>query len=252
MQPLQESIKKEVIKHPLRNIEIVYEADKTTLTAQDEALIAGYVRLHDFELEMKNSAEKLHRQSVSICETLQALSEELIKVRGTFDRCRTFADKLSEPTYLFEETSLEKLEKAQRQTESELKAYHEKLLNMYETMKVMQEKINQYNETTENEVEPLYDEFSTLVTDHSANWENNSIDIAAFDRQFDQFRAYRTAVESQRENLMSECDSAMDNYTNLNNETTALYNVWHEFIKRSDLLARMSDLHTKATGFTEN
>lgn len=252
MQPLQEGIKKDLIKHPFRDIEIIYEAGKTTLTAQDEALIARYVRLHDFELEMKNNIGKLYRESVSISETLQALSEELIKVRHTFDTCCKLADKLSEPSYLLEETSMEKLEKARMRTESELKDYHKKLLNIYETAKVIQEKINQYNATTENEAELLYEEFSTLVTDHSINWENNTIDTEAFDRQFNQFREYTTAMESQRETLMSECESAMDNYTNLNNETTALYNVWHEFIKRSDLLARMFDLHTKAIGFTEN
>jgi hypothetical protein len=59
-------------------------------------------------------------------------------------------------------------------------------------------------------------------------------------------------LESYRESLVEESESAMTNYTNLNNESTALYNVWNEFIKRIDLLTKMADLQNNATGFTEN
>lgn len=252
MQPLQESIKKQLIKHPFRTIEIIYEAGKTTLTAEDEALIAGFTRLHDFELELINNAQKLHQQSESVNKEILPLKEELKKVRTTFDICCTLADKLSEASYLVEETSLEKLQKARMRTERELKDYHEKLLNIYETAKVVQEKINEYNTSIDKERESKYDQFETLVLNHSINWENNTINIAKFDEQFSQFNEYSSMTERQRDTLMSECDSTMDNYTNLNNETTALYSVWNEFIKRIDLLARMSELHTKATGFTEN
>jgi hypothetical protein len=75
MEQLQEVIKKDLITHPLRNIEIIYEAGKTTFTAEDEALIGGYTSLHDLELEMKNTAGKLHHQSLSVNETIQGLRE---------------------------------------------------------------------------------------------------------------------------------------------------------------------------------
>jgi uncharacterized coiled-coil DUF342 family protein len=252
MQPLQQDIKKELIKHPFRNIEIVYETGKTILTAQDEELIAGYIRLHDFEHEMKTTAEKLNRESVLVNETLEELREQLKTVRATFDNSCELADKLSEPTYSVHETSLQKLAVARQQTEEELKDYHDKLLAVYETAKVIQDEINEYHDATENQAEALYEEFSGLVTDHAQNWENNTVNIVDFDRQFDQFREFTTAMESYKESLVSESESAMTNYTNLNNESTALYNVWNEFIKRTDLLAKMADLQNNATGFTEN
>jgi hypothetical protein len=252
MQPLQQDIRKDVIKHPFRNIEIIYEEGKSTLTEQDEELIEGYIHLHDFEHQMKTTAEKLNRESVSVNETLEELHEELKTVRASFDNCCKLADKLSEPTYSLQETSLQKLAIARHQTEEEIKAYHDKLLEVYEAAKRVQEEFNQYQEANENQTEGIYQKFSDLVCDHAQNWKNNTINIADFDHHFDQFREYTTALESYRESLVEESESAMTNYTNLNNESTALYNVWNEFIKRIDLLTKMADLRNNATGFTEN
>jgi hypothetical protein len=252
MQQLQENIKKDLIKHPFRNIEVIYEADKTTLSPQDEELLAAYTSLHDFELEMKNTATTLYRESVTLNESIDLLREELKRVNATFDDCRTLADKLSAANYVFEESNLEKLAQRRDHMQMELKDYHEKILSIYETAKVLQEKINQYNEVNEKKIDPEYDKFITLTSSHLANWENNSINAVVFDEQFDQFRDFRTRIESDRETLMIFCQEALTNYTNLNLETTGLYNVWNEFIKRCDLLVAMSDLNNKATGFTEN
>ena len=252
MQQIQENIKKDLIRHPFGNIEIIYEAGKTTLTAQDQELLEGYIRLHDFELELKNTANKLHQESILMNEAIKNLHEELKKVQATFDTCCALADKLSEASYVLEETSLEKLAECRKQTEKELKNYDEKILEIYETAKALQEKVIKYNDADENTVEALYSEFTTLSMNHISNWEKNAINSVAFDEQFDKFREYRTGMENHRESLMSRCTAAMDNYTNLNLKTTALYNVWNEFIKRCTLLTKVSDLHTKATGFTEN
>jgi hypothetical protein len=98
----------------------------------------------------------------------------------------------------------------------------------------------------------LYDELTSLAMDHLNNSENNAIDAVAFDEQFDQFRGYATSKVEQREVLLQSCDSVLINYTNLNNQTTTLYNVWNEFIKRCDLLVAMADLHNDAMGFNIN
>jgi hypothetical protein len=87
---------------------------------------------------------------------------------------------------------------------------------------------------------------------HLKNWENNAINAVEFDDQYDQFRDYRGIVESHRESLMNICTGAITNYTNLNQQTSILYNVWNEFIKRCNLLTAVSDLHNKATGFAAN
>jgi hypothetical protein len=252
MQPLQEEVKKDVITHPFRNIEIVYEAGKTTRSAQDEELITGYTGLHDFEQEMKNTAEELHRKSGSINETLKELREELAMVREKFEICCQLADKLSETSYSVEETSLEKLAYLSGECEEKLKDYYNKLIAVYERAKVVRDKINEYNENSENRSEAVYEKFTTLVMNHAVNWENNAIDIVDFDQKFDQFREYLPTTQSYREYLVEESESAMTNYTNLNNESTALYNLWNEFTKRSHLLVKMSHLKNDATGFTEN
>jgi hypothetical protein len=61
MQSLQQEIKKDIISHPFRNIEIIYEVNKTTLTPQDEELLFRYIGLHDLELRMQNTADNLCR-----------------------------------------------------------------------------------------------------------------------------------------------------------------------------------------------
>lgn len=99
MQQLEEGIKKDLIKHPFRNIEIIYEAGKTTLTAQDEELLAAYISLHDFELEMKNTASALFQEAPPINRAVEALHEELKGVKATFDTCGALADKLSDDSY---------------------------------------------------------------------------------------------------------------------------------------------------------
>ncbi len=252
MQQSHEEIKKDLIKHPFRNIEIIYEAGKTTLTAQDEELLAAYISLHDFELEMKNTANALLRESAPINKTIEELHEELKKVRATFDTCSALADKLSDDTYIFEETSLEKLAEARAQTENELKEYNEKILEIYEKAKALQEKITEYHKADEDSTETLYDKCNTVAMAHLKNWENNAINAAEFDDQYNKFREYRGIAESQRESLINICTEATTNYTNLNQQTSVLYNVWNEFIKRFNLLAAVSDLHNKATGFTAN
>lgn len=252
MQQSQEGIKKEIIRHPFRNIEITYEPGKSALSAQDKELIAAYIKLNDFELEMKNTSENLYHESLSINRTIKELGENLKSVQAIFDACCTIADKLSDASYLVEEASLEKLAEAREQTQQALKDHHPKILAIYETVKAQQKKITEYNEADEDKSNILYDEFTELVNAHFENSENNTIDVVAFDVEFDQFRSYREATETRRKDLMTECDLVVTNYTNLNTENTALYNLWNEFIKRSDLLARMAELHTQATGFTEN
>jgi len=252
MQPLEKVTKKESIKHPFRNIELTYETGKSKLTPQDEELLAGYVRLHDFELELKNTANELYQESKTANKTIEVLSEQLKKVQASFDTCCTLADKLSQTSYLVEETSLEKLELQRQQTELQLYDYNEKLLNLYKGLKELQKKINEYYKVDEETVDDLYNEFTTLSMKHLENGENNSIDSVAFDRQFDDFRDYRTIIESQRQGLTDLCEEAITNYTNLNLETSALYNCWNEFIKRNELLKTLHDLHSQATGFAQN
>ncbi len=87
MQNLQETIKKDVIKHPIRNIEITYEPGKTAMTEQDEQLLAAYIKLHDFELKMQKTADKLFQESIPLSKTIETLREELMHVQSVFDTC---------------------------------------------------------------------------------------------------------------------------------------------------------------------
>ena len=252
MQQLQEEIKKDIIKHPARNIEIIYEAGKTTMTAQDEELLAAYIRLHDFEFEMKQTADSLYLESVTANKRIDALREELMLVQSTFDKCCLLADKLGDDTYISDETNFEKLAEAREQTEIEIKDYSEKILEVYEMLKDFHEKLNKYNEANEEESDVVYTAYSEINAAHSVNWEINSINILTFEDEYARFDSYRTVSGDRRETLMRFCDTALNNYSNLNLQTTTLYNVWNEFIKRCKLLKALSDLHTKATGFTNN
>jgi len=252
MEQLQEEVKKHIIKHPTRNIELMYEAGKTVFTAQDEEFLAAYIQIHDFELKMNEVANRLYKECTPVNKTLDALREELIKVNATFNESCSLADKLSDASYDVEETSLEKLTASQMQTEKELVAYSMKITAVYETLQNLSKEINKYNEANEDEVSDLYDKFSSVRTAHSANWQINTIDIAAFEDEYEKFISYRTVHEERRETLMDFCDATLNNYSKLNLETTTLYNVWNEFLKRCKLLRAVANLHSQTIIINNN
>jgi hypothetical protein len=252
MQSSEAAVKKDIINHPFRKIEIVFEAGKTTLTPQDELLLNAYIRLHDLHLDIKNKAEELYRESLTIKQTITLLEKELEKVKATFNTGLEIADKLSAPGYNPEEVSLDKLRAARQETMSQISAYHPKILALYETVQVLSKKMTEETNSDEEKLEALYDEMSTLSLDHINNWENNSINAVVFDQQFDQFKAYASVIETHRDDLLQACDKQVTNYTLLNNQTTTLYNVWDEFLKRCDLLIAMADLHSGTMTFNVN
>jgi|GEM_PF-1970931 len=253
MQQLQEEdVKKEILKHPNGPIEVVYEPGKTTLTRQDEKLIAAYIKIKDFEQQMKETADNLYRECKPIRNTIEELVEDLKVVKESFAASVKIADKLCEPNYTFQEASLDKLNEERDKTEDLLRDYNEKILAVYSKAKVVQDKINHYNDTQENDLDPLFDEYDKICTEHMNNWQNNSINIAHFDEQFDNFKGLRSYMETGRENLVEDCSKVMSEYTMLTLETTGVFNTWNEFVKRCGLLQVLSDLHNKATGFTEN
>lgn len=252
MQVVQEEVKKDIIKHATRNIEIIYEPGKTTKTAQDGQLIDAYMQLHDFELEMEKTADGLFHDFIPVDKTIDELREELIKVKDTFDHCCSLADKLSDASYVFAETSLEKLIQGRERTEKELKVYNEKILKLYETLEGLHKKLNEYNEANEDRMEDLYREYMTIKSAHSSNWKSNAINIVTFEDEYEKFYSFRTVMEKRREGLIDFCEDAVKDYETLNLQTTTLYNVWNEFVKRCNLLRAVSDIHTSATGFTNN
>lgn len=252
MQPSQPAIKKDIIDHPFRQIEIVFEPGKIALTTQDELLLNAYIRLHDLQLDIKNKAENLYRESVAINQNIAFLEKELERVNATFAICLQIADKLSSAGYNPEEASLEKMMAAREETVSQLSDYNTKIVSVYEAAQVLHKKLNEETDSDEEKLEALYDELTSLAMDHIENSENNAIDPVAFDEQFNEFKGYASSIVEQRETLLQSCGSVLINYTNLNNQTTTLYNVWNEFLKRYDLLIAMSDLHNGAMEINVN
>ena len=252
MQQLQEEIKQDIIKHAARNIEIIYEPGKTAMTKQDEQLLAAYIQLHDFELKMQKTVDKLYHDFIPVNKIIDTLREELMKVQATFNDCCSLADKLSDTSYIFGETSLEKLTESQVLTGKEILNYNDKIIKAYETIEGLSKEVNKYNEANEDEANALYDEYSKICTAHSINWENNAINIVTFEDEYARFLNYRTVHEDRRTSLMNFCDSALNNYTNLNLQTNSLYNVWKEFIKRCNLLRTLAELHAKVLGINNN
>ncbi|HEY5407050.1 MAG TPA: hypothetical protein VIJ92_08180 [Ginsengibacter sp.] len=246
MQHLEETVKKDVIKHATRTIELIYEPGKTVMTKQDEQLRAAYIKLHDFELKMQKTADKLFRESVPLNKTIDNLREELMKAQATFADCCKLADKLSDVTYSSGETSLEQLTESQEQTGKEILAYSDKIMKVYEIVVVLSKEVGEYNVASEDESNLLYDKYAAIKTAHSANWETNSINIVTFEDEYEKFHSYRSVREDNRVGLMDYCDKTISNYTSLNLQTTTLYNVWNEFVKRCNLLRAMADLHANA------
>lgn len=252
MESLQNDVKKDIISHPNGDIEVIYEAGKTTLTREDERLLEAYVKLNDFEVELKEMSGKLYKDSMALRQTLEELGEEFKLVKKSFSISCDLADKLSAPSFVFEETSLEKLEESREDTEDLLRKYNDNLHEVFTTTKDFHERLNQYDELNENGYDPLFDDYQEIAADHISNWQKNSINAGFFDKQFDQFREFISFKEKNRDVLISDCRNVMTEYSTLNLQTKALYDAWNEFIKRCDLLVAISDLHTKISGFAEN
>lgn len=252
MLQVNEAIKKDIITHAARKIEVTYEPGKTVMTQQDGELLDAYTRLHDFEFEMLQTANKLYHESVPAGKKIDMLHGELSKAKIAFNECCQLADKLSAMSYDRDETNLKKLAKCQEQTGEELIAYSDSLQEVYETVKELSEKVNKYHEENEDVANALYEKFSAIRTAHSVNWQDNAINIVAFEDEYDRFYSYRTVSEERRESLMDFCNKTLNSYSTLNLQTTALYDVWKEFLKRSDLLKVVAGLHSQQTGFTNN
>ena len=252
MEHLQEEIKKEIIRHSARNIEIEYEAGKIALTRQDEEFLAAYIELHDCEFNLYQTADKLYNEFKPVNKTLDLLRDELTKAEATFNNCCTLADELSDARYNVEETRLKKLSESQMQTEKELVDYSEKISTVYQTLQKLGAEITKYNEANEDGINAIYDKFSSIRTAHSVNWEINTINIAAFEDEFEKFHSYKSVYERRRESFIEFCDSTLNNYSKLNQQTTNLYNLWKEFLKRCKLLRTVADLRSQTIIISNN
>jgi hypothetical protein len=252
MQQLESTQKKDIIDHAARKIVIIYEPGKTTFTAQDDLLLNAYLRLHDFDEKLMATANELFRDFGPVRKKMDKLDEELKKVQAAFDECILIADKLCAFNHEPDEASLEKLAKSQEQASREIFAYDKEIIEVYNNIKNLSKRVTQYNEASEDELNNLYDDFSKISMDHSVNWQNNAIDIAAFEDEYEDFDSYRTGNEKRRETLMEFCDNTSNAYAILGLQTNSLYTVWKEFLKRCQLLRSTAALHAAAMRFTNN
>ncbi len=249
--PPQE-VKKYIHKHACRDIELHYMPGTTTMTAQDEEFLAAYITLYDFQWKMNEWAQKLFKDFIEIDKKLASLREQLASVTDTFDNCSKVADKLSDYTYIPEEANLEKLTECRLQTSAELQDYHAAILEVYEEMVPCQEELDKYFKADEDEANDVHDVYSDISLAHSNNWENNAIDIAAFEFEFEMYHAYKDVHETHRRSLTEMCEKTLNTYAMLNQESTTQVKLWDEFLKRCKLLQLVADLHSRALGGSVN
>ena len=226
---IKEEIKKEIINHASKKIEIVYEPGKTEMTCQDKQLLDSYIRLHDFECEMGQIVDNLFHEFVPVNKKLNELRKDFLEAKATFDKCRVLADKLSGLSYDPKETNLAKLIAGQEKTSNQLLPYSEKITEVYNNIKALTARMDEYYVRNEDEANALYDEFSALNAAHSANWEHNSINIVIFDREYDNFLSSRGVMEDRRDSLLDYCNTTINDYTALSLESNGLFEVGQIF-----------------------
>ena len=78
-QQVNEEVKKEVINHAARKIEIVYEPGKTVMTLEDKKMLNSYIKLHDFEVEMSQTARQLVKEFSPVNNRIDELRQSLRK-----------------------------------------------------------------------------------------------------------------------------------------------------------------------------
>ncbi len=252
MSESQQEVKKEIIKHACRNIEIIYEPGKTIMTEEDEQLVEGLIRLHDFELKVQNFVDEMYKFSVPVNKGVEEMRKQLEDVVAVYKKCAEMADNLSGTTYLVEEASLEKLTESQLHTTELLQSHHKDMLKLYGDVKILEKKVNDFIVMDEEEMTALYDEYSDIATRQINNYEINSINIVCYDDEYERFLSYRDGLADRRKMLSDLCDAALENYTKLNLENTAIYNVWEEFTKRCNLLRTVAGLHGAIIGSNFN
>jgi hypothetical protein len=252
MIPSTQEIKKEIHKHEYRNIQLIFEPGKTTITQEDEALPAGLIKLSDFELEMRKTVDQLYKDCIPVDKMINALRDEFAKVNATFNTCVEMADKLADTSYVVTEASIEKLTQGQIKTNEEIQRFHAGMTKVFAEVQGLEKRLEKYYLANEDESNALYDEYSEIVLNHSHHYEINSINIVDFDDEYNNFLEYRGSCEDRRKTLLDYCDEVLENYTRLNLENTTLYNVWAEFLKRCDLLRKVAVLHSGVIGGTYN
>jgi len=222
------------------------------MTEQDKQFVEVYIKLHDFDAELSQIANKLFHDYSPLNKEIDELRKEMLVVNDTFLACRKLADKLSEPNYDPSDTNLDKLTREQEKTSEQLIPYSDKLTDVYNIIKDLSDKMNAFYEKDEDDVNTLYDEFSSIQTAHSRNWQNNGIDILAFENEFANFHSHRDVHAKRRDTLLDFCDKTLNNYATLNLESTAIFDVWAEFLKRCQLIRAIAALQQQAIGFTQN
>jgi hypothetical protein len=247
-----EEIKKIVYKHECREIKITYMPGKTTPTEMDEQFLAAYLKLHDYQWKMNEFADRLYKAFLGIDKRINALREQLAKATATFNAARAIADKLSADSYIVTEANMESLTESQAKTFEEIKQYRETMVEVYEDQRPHQEALNEYIVADEDEANEVYEAFNNINYQHSADYINNSIDIVEFEKEHEMFYAYTSVHEDRRRNLIATCHKALDNYNMLHAETTALFGIWDEFLKRCSLLRIVANLHAKALVISNN
>ncbi len=247
-----EEVRKDVIKHAYRNIEIVFEPGKTVMTAQDKELVAAFIKLQDFELQMQQQADSMYKFSISISKRIEELRVSLEEIRTAHKGCSKMADKLSDATYSSEEVSLEKLMDRQEHINGMIQNFYYDMMEVYGEAKALNEKIENYNPMHEDDMAKLYDEYSEISLAHCQNYEVNSISIVCYDDEYEKFISFRDFRSEKRKDLVESCDKTLMDYKVFNLEYSVVDASWNELLKRCKLLKNVEVLHRGLLGSTLN
>jgi len=224
-----------LIEHKLRKIEFEY-SDTIPWTEQDEALLNSFVAVHDYELQRKQTGRELIKKYSERNKQIEYAREELNRLKEKFAATRLLADHLLEDIALQKTQEVEKFYAEVYAVNDAIAAY-DKIMRPIGDDALDKEKEKFFDE--QNEI-AAWEAFDEINLTHSQHYETNAIDIVSFDKADEQFKTYLRVVRDSNNSAMDYMNRVINNYNTLMLETELQYKLFEEFIKRVELLKKIT------------
>ncbi len=209
-----------IIRHPLRNIRLAYDTSKERQPLEEEA-IAGYIHLHDEVLRLKNELDRQGKRQEKVKGKMTELQGRLLMLEQETEFFEVGLG-LADPEILPELSGTISLDPAD--LFDAVGSFQDDFRDFYADVVICTDDHNRFLKEDEafDEWFEKYDR--GLFMDVMHNWEKLSLDIVAFDEDYDDMKSVFPPYMMTKEMFFASSE--------------ALFEAYAEFVKVVDQLYR--------------
>ncbi|SRR5690606_19745845 len=209
-----------IIRHPLRNIRLAYDTSKERQPLEEEA-IAGYIHLHDEVLRLKQELDRQGKQHEKVKNRMTELQGRLLMLEQETEFFEV-GFRLADPEILPEITGTFSFDPAD--LFDAVSSFQDDFGDFYADVKTCSDDHNKFIKEDEAFDEWFETYHSSLFMNVMHNWEQLSLDIAAFDEDYDNMKSVFPPYTMTKEMFYASSEALLEAY--------------NEFIKVVDQLYR--------------